>query len=106
MESADTRIGLRHGDGEPGSIPGPWLRFFLGSASGLTNWLGMISTQPGNAMAAVRATDAWFTPWRFAALLGLLIVACFPHVIAGLETFFYRDYAAFGYPLAFFHKES
>ncbi|MDB6066362.1 MAG: hypothetical protein JWR26_2570 [Pedosphaera sp.] len=86
----------------------PFLRFFLGLAGGLTNWPDMIWTQPGdaNAVAGVRRTDEWFTPWRFAGLLGLLIVACFPHVVAGWETFFYRDYAAFGYPLAYFHKES
>ncbi len=49
---------------------------------------------------------SWFTPWRFAALLAVLIVACFPQVVAGLETFFYRDFAHFGYPLAFYHRES
>ncbi len=50
--------------------------------------------------------DAWFTPWRFAALLALLIVACFPKVVFGLETFFYRDYGSFAYPLAFYHREA
>ncbi len=50
--------------------------------------------------------DAWFTPWRFAALLALLIAACFYKVVFGLETFFYRDYGAFAYPLAFYHREA
>ena len=45
-------------------------------------------------------------PWRFAALFGLLIVACFPQVVAGLKTFFFVDYAQFGYPIAFYHRES
>ncbi len=46
------------------------------------------------------------TPGKFAALLGLLLGVSFPQVVFGLETFFYRDFSAFGYPLANFHKES
>ncbi len=56
------------------------------------------STRPG--------ADDWFTPGKFAALLGLLIIACFPQVVFGLETFFFRDYELFGYPLAFYHREA
>src|SRR6267154_3128002 len=66
----------------------------------------MISTAPAHTTDAEAKDASWFTPWRFAALLALLIVACFPQVVAGLETFFYRDFALFGYPLAFYHKES
>ena len=50
--------------------------------------------------------EAWFTPWRFATLLGLLILLCFPQVVVGLETFYYVDYGQFGYPLAFYQRES
>lgn len=50
--------------------------------------------------------DEWFTPWRFAALLLLAIVAAFPDVVTGTHTFFYRDYALFGYPLAHHHREA
>ena len=32
--------------------------------------------------------DAGFTAGRFAALLAVLIVGCFPKVVFGLETFF------------------
>ncbi|MDB6124148.1 MAG: hypothetical protein JWQ71_3141 [Pedosphaera sp.] len=55
---------------------------------------------------AGKGAEAWFTPWRFAAILALLILACFPRVIVGFETFFYRDFGGFGYPLAFYHKEA
>jgi hypothetical protein len=54
---------------------------------------------------AKRAADGWFTPWRFAALLGLLIIACFPQVVAGFETFAYSDAGQFGYPVAFYRRE-
>ena len=50
-------------------------------------------------------TDPWFTPWRFALLLALLILATFPQVLFGLETFVIRDYGFFAYPLAHFQRE-
>lgn len=49
--------------------------------------------------------DPWFTPWRFALLLALLILATFPQVLPGLETFVIRDYGFFAYPLAHFQQE-
>jgi hypothetical protein len=49
--------------------------------------------------------DPWFTPWRFALLLALLIFAAFPQVLLGLETFVVRDYGFFAYPLAHFQQE-
>jgi len=66
----------------------------------------MTPTPAGTQAAAPRGADDWFTPGRFAALLALLIVACFPQVIFGFETFYFRDYQLFGYPLAFYHRES
>ena len=50
--------------------------------------------------------NAWFTPRRFALLLGLVLCAAFSQVIFGGETFFYRDYGMFGYPLAHYHREA
>ncbi len=47
----------------------------------------------------------WFTPPRFALLLGILIVATFPKVIRGLQSFIVRDFGFFAYPLAHFQKE-
>jgi hypothetical protein len=49
--------------------------------------------------------DKFFTPWRFALLLALLILAMFPQVLLGLETFVIRDYGFFAYPLAHFQRE-
>jgi hypothetical protein len=49
--------------------------------------------------------DNWFTSWKFAAILAGLIFICFPLVAAGFETFFFRDFGAFGYPLAFYQRE-
>jgi hypothetical protein len=50
--------------------------------------------------------QCWFTPGRFAWLLACLIVAFYPQVIFGVETFYYRDYATFGYPLAHYHRNA
>jgi hypothetical protein len=66
----------------------------------------MGSSTPAGTRAAQTGADDWFTPGKFAALLGLLIVVCFPQVIFGLETFYFRDYQLFGYPLAFYHREA
>src|SRR5580704_4792262 len=54
--------------------------------------------------AAIRAFNL-FTPSRFGILLGLLVIASFPQVILGWQTFVSRDYGAFVYPLAHFQKE-
>jgi hypothetical protein len=56
-------------------------------------------SQTGNPIAT------WFTPCRFALLLALLILATFPQVLLGLETFVIRDYGFFSYPLAHFQQE-
>ena len=50
--------------------------------------------------------DDWLRPGRFALLLGLFILVMFPDVILGGRTFIFRDFGAFGYPLAFHHRES
>ena len=42
---------------------------------------------------------------RFGILLALLILATFPQVLLGLETFVIRDYGFFAYPLAYFQRE-
>jgi hypothetical protein len=54
--------------------------------------------------AANRAFNL-FTPSRFGILLALLVVAAFPQVILGWQTFVARDYGFFAYPLAHFQKE-
>ena len=52
------------------------------------------------------ATDEWLRPGRFALLLGVLIFATFPGVLLGGTTFITRDFGLFGYPLAYFHRQS
>ncbi|HXF11164.1 MAG TPA: YfhO family protein [Desulfuromonadaceae bacterium] len=47
----------------------------------------------------------WFTPLRFGALLALLIVAFFPQVLLGWQTFVVRDYGFFSYPNAAFQRD-
>jgi len=49
--------------------------------------------------------DGWFTPWRFALLLALLVLAAFPQVVFGLQTFVSRDFGFFAYPLAHFQQQ-
>jgi len=49
---------------------------------------------------------AWLTAGRFALLLGLLVFAAFPGVLLGSQSFVFRDFGYFGYPLAVFHRES
>lgn len=50
-------------------------------------------------------SNDFFTPARFAALLALLILAAFPQVLSGLQTFVVRDYGFFAYPLAHFQRD-
>ena len=70
----------------------------------MTHLLGMVGNGPGPVSR--QAADDWLTPRRFAALLGVLIAAVYPEVLTGQATFFHRDFAVFGYPLAFYHRES
>ncbi len=46
------------------------------------------------------------TTARFALLLLLGLAAFYPGALVGSRTLFYRDFGFFGYPLAFFHRES
>ncbi len=63
-------------------------------------------TADSAAATPLDALDEWFTPKRFALLLGLLICAAYPEVITGRATFFHRDFALFGYPLAAWQREA
>src|SRR4051812_478957 len=62
------------------------------------------TTLPARARAETRP-DAWLNPKRFSLMLGLFILVLFPGVIFGTQTFFFRDYGIFGYPLASYHRE-
>ncbi len=50
--------------------------------------------------------QGWLTPGRFTLFLAFLVIATYPHVIFGNQTFVYRDFGVFGYPLAFHQRES
>lgn len=43
---------------------------------------------------------------KFMLLLAVLVLAAFPDVVLGSRTFFYRDFALFGYPLAHHQRAS
>src|SRR6266566_6045537 len=58
-----------------------------------------------NRALSMNATN-WFTGGRFVSLLAVLIFIFFPDVILGARTFVFRDYGLFGYPQAFYHRES
>src|SRR5215471_17518094 len=45
------------------------------------------------------------SPGRFALLLGALVLAAFPQVLLGLQTFVVRDFGFFAYPLAHYQRE-
>ncbi len=55
---------------------------------------------------SAEATDHWLSHRRFALALALIIAALFPTVLFGSETFFFRDYGLFGYPLAQYHRDA
>jgi Bacterial membrane protein YfhO len=66
----------------------------------------MLRHSPEGAETTQRSLERWFTPWRFAVVLALLIVAAFPDVVSGAGTFFLRDFGIFTYPLAHYQRES
>jgi hypothetical protein len=65
------------------------------------------STEVGSVpqSTAVAASWEWITPRRFGIALALIILAMFPEVLLGKQTFAFRDFSIFGYPVAFYHKE-
>ncbi len=68
----------------------------------------MAITEPpaGPAPDAGRAPGSEPGWGRFALALGVFVLAAFPQVIFGLQTFVYRDFGYFGYPLAYHFRES
>jgi hypothetical protein len=65
-----------------------------------------IASSSASPPAAADASSAWLTPWRFAGILALLLLVCFPSVMLGLEAFVYGDSGQFAYPVAHFLHES
>ena len=66
----------------------------------------MNSSRSGDSAVEVEGASAWFVPWRFALLLVVLILVSFPEVVVGWRAFFYIDAGSYGYPAAFFDRES
>jgi len=65
------------------------------------------AVQPSRTLVSTHEQDwtTWFTPKRFAALLGILIAVNFAPVLFGGQSFFLRDFGYFSYPLAHYHRE-
>src|SRR5438093_3215978 len=61
--------------------------------------------QPSSSGASSR-NEVCLAPRWVALILAGAIFAAFPEVILGLATFFFRDFGYFGYPLAFYHRQS
>lgn len=49
--------------------------------------------------------DRWLGPLAFGVFLALALVACFPQVMFGTESFYARDYGALAYPNIHFQRE-
>jgi hypothetical protein len=50
--------------------------------------------------------NSWLTPGRFCLILAVLIIIPFHKVLLGGQTFVFRDFGIYSYPLASFVKES
>jgi len=66
---------------------------------------------PGRALTGSTdaAADAWLTPIRFAVVLFVFLAAAYPDMFLFMftdRTFFFRDFGYFGYPLAYYYRES
>ena len=66
----------------------------------------MLSPTSSSAKAPAAGDDQWLTPRRFAGLLALLVLASWPQVWLGWQTFEYRDFGIFSYPIAHYFRES
>ena len=66
----------------------------------------MLSPTSSSAKVPAAGDDHWFTPRRFAGLLVLLVLASWPQVWLGWQTFEYRDFGIFSYPIAHYFRES
>jgi Bacterial membrane protein YfhO len=66
----------------------------------------MIFTRSGEPGANNVQESPWFRPGRFGLLLALLFMVSFPQVISGLQAFCYYDAGQFGFPVAFFNRET
>ncbi|MEI7534791.1 MAG: YfhO family protein [Verrucomicrobiae bacterium] len=66
----------------------------------------MLSPTVSSAKAPAASDEDWLNPRRFAGLLALLVLASWPQIWLGLQTFEYRDFGIFSYPIAHYFRES
>src|SRR5437773_7880442 len=79
----------------------------LGFSGRLAADIGSMSSdaRKGGRLEAKAATEGPSLP-KFALILTACLFVSYPEVVLGVKTFFFRDYGFFGYPLAFYHRES
>ena len=66
----------------------------------------MLASPSASEQTSVVSDDQWLNPRRFAGLLALLVLASWPQIWLGLQTFEYRDFGIFSYPIAHYFRES
>ena len=59
-----------------------------------------------NTPNSTEKIEGWIALRTFALAAGILIALFFPTILTGSESFFFRDYGLFGYPLASYHRDS
>jgi uncharacterized membrane protein YobD (UPF0266 family) len=64
----------------------------------------LFSTTQG-AKVEIVSDDTWLKPRWFATLLAVLTLASYPQIFFGVQTFVYRDFGFFTYPVAYFQRE-
>ncbi len=62
-----------------------------------------LESRRGDARPA--AEETWLRPAWFALVLGGMVLAAFPQVLAGVGTFVARDFGDFSYPVAHYQRE-
>ena len=65
----------------------------------------LFPTKQGAKVEAV-SDDAWLKPRWFATLLAGLMLVSYPQIFLGFQTFVYRDFGIFSYPIAYHFRES
>jgi hypothetical protein len=48
---------------------------------------------------------AWLSPRRFSLMLAVCLAAAFPQVVAGIDTFYYRDFGVLAYPWIHYQRD-
>ena len=66
----------------------------------------LAKSEQEHAPATTEAAEIDFRPGWFAALLALIVIVTFASVLSGRQTFVFRDFGVFSYPVASFQRES